>query len=61
MTPLLRADPERTWSTHELAQHLGDITLYAMYRQLIRWTTSGHIHKIDRGRYTAQKSAAALA
>ncbi|MGV4985740.1 IS4 family transposase [Streptomyces sp. NRAIS4] len=58
---LLRADPERTWSAHELAQQLGDITLYTMYRQLNRWTTSGHIHKIDRGRYTAQKSAAALA
>ncbi|MGI5143025.1 transposase [Streptomyces sp. CA-106110] len=39
---LPRAGPERRWPARELAQHLGDITLGTMYRQLSRWTKDGH-------------------
>ncbi|WP_434599866.1 hypothetical protein [Streptomyces sp. A5-4] len=50
---LLQSHPQRRWSTHELAQHLGDITLGTMYRQLSRWSKDGHITKTGLGIYTA--------
>lgn len=50
---LLRADPERHWRSREIAQHLGDITLGIMYRQLSRWAEDGLLRKCGPGVYTA--------
>ena len=60
---LLRANPERRWPARELAQHLGDITLGTMYRQLSRWTEDGHLRKYGPGIYAAatQESINSLA
>lgn len=50
---LLRADAGRHWGAREIAQHLGDITLGSMYRQLSRWAAAGLLRKSGRGTYTA--------
>jgi hypothetical protein len=48
-----QTDPGRRWPARALAQHLGDITLATMYRQLSRWAEDGHISKYGPGIYTA--------
>ncbi|WP_329081441.1 hypothetical protein [Streptosporangium sp. NBC_01469] len=50
---LLHTEPDRHWNARDIALHLGDITLGTMYRQLSRWATTGLIHKIGPGLYTA--------
>jgi hypothetical protein len=57
---LLRQNPNRPWKARDIAQHLGDVTLNTMYRQLSRWAASRLIHKIKPGVYTAEPISAAL-
>lgn len=47
--------PERPVTALEIANHLGDITLHTMYRQLSRWARRGLIHKVGPGRYITRK------
>ncbi|MGW3352657.1 IS4 family transposase [Nonomuraea rubra] len=57
---LLRQDPARPWKARDIAQHLGDVTLNTMYRQLSRWAASRLIRKIRPGIYTAEPISTAL-
>jgi hypothetical protein len=50
---IMQAEPERLWRSREIAEHLGDVTLVATYRQLARWTERGMIKRARTGRYTA--------
>ncbi|MEN3586471.1 hypothetical protein AAH978_20305 [Streptomyces sp. ZYX-F-203] len=50
---LLQREPERQWRAQGIAELLGDITLFATYRQPTRWSMKGLIKKVRRGRYTA--------
>uniref|UniRef100_UPI003F49AA43 IS4 family transposase n=1 Tax=Nonomuraea sp. CA-252377 TaxID=3240003 RepID=UPI003F49AA43 len=51
---LLHHDPDRPWKARDIAQHLGDVTLNTMYRQLSRWAASRLIRKIKPGVYTVE-------
>jgi len=53
---VLESDPDRTWTARELAETIGEITLAALRRQLKRWAEKGHIHRVGRTKFTAQRS-----
>ncbi len=58
---LFASQPTRTWTAHEIAQHLPCFpTVDTCRAQLAQWARQGVIHRASRGSYTAPQPTRAL-